>query len=37
VTAVVLAGEISLLGAITSEEWAGAHEALGRNRPQDEG
>ena len=34
-TAVVLAGEISLLGAITSEEWAGAHEALGRNRPQD--
>lgn len=33
VAAVVLAGEISLIGAITSEEWAGAHEALGRNRP----
>lgn len=31
--AVVLAGEISLMGAIASEEWADAHEALGRNRP----
>jgi len=31
--AVVLAGEISLMGAIASEEWAGAHEDLGRNRP----
>jgi hydroxymethylglutaryl-CoA reductase (NADPH) len=35
VTAVVLAGEISLVGAITSDEWVGAHEKLGRNRPQD--
>lgn len=35
--AVVLAGEISLIGAIASEEWAGAHEALGRNRPVDSG
>ncbi len=34
---VVLAGEISLVGAIASEEWAGAHEALGRNRPDDAG
>jgi len=33
--AAVLAGEISLMGAIASEEWAGAHEALGRNRPTD--
>ena len=32
---VVLAGEISLLGAIASEEWVKAHEALGRNRPTD--
>ncbi|MEW6555262.1 MAG: hydroxymethylglutaryl-CoA reductase [Actinomycetota bacterium] len=31
--AVVLAGEISLVGAITSDEWVGAHERLGRNRP----
>ncbi len=35
VTAVVLAGEISLIGAITSDEWVGAHEKLGRNRPQE--
>lgn len=35
--AVVLAGEVSLLGAIASEEWVGAHEALGRNRPEGEG
>jgi hydroxymethylglutaryl-CoA reductase (NADPH) len=33
VAGVVLAGEISLIGAIASEEWAGAHETLGRNRP----
>ena len=37
VTAVVLAGEISLVGAITSDEWVGAHEKLGRNRPRDSG
>ncbi len=36
-TGVVLAGEISLIGAIASEEWAGAHEALGRNRPGEAG
>lgn len=35
VTAVVLAGETSLVGAITSDEWVGAHEKLGRNRPTD--
>ena len=33
VAGVVLAGEISLIGAITSDEWVGAHERLGRNRP----
>ncbi|NPV60906.1 MAG: hydroxymethylglutaryl-CoA reductase [Actinobacteria bacterium] len=33
--ATVLAGEISLVGAITSEEWVGAHERLGRNRPDE--
>ncbi|MBN2027531.1 MAG: hydroxymethylglutaryl-CoA reductase [Actinobacteria bacterium] len=33
VAGVVLAGEISLIGAITSDEWVGAHEKLGRNRP----
>jgi hydroxymethylglutaryl-CoA reductase (NADPH) len=32
VAAVVLAGEISLVGAITSEEWVEAHEQYGRNR-----
>jgi hydroxymethylglutaryl-CoA reductase (NADPH) len=37
VAAVVLAGEISLIGAITSDEWVGAHEKLGRNRPRDTG
>lgn len=37
VAAVVLAGEISLVGAITSDEWVGAHESLGRNRPPDPG
>ena len=37
VAAVVLAGEISLIGAITSDEWVGAHERLGRNRPTDPG
>ncbi len=36
VAAVVLAGEISLVGAIASDEWVGAHEALGRNRPPDD-
>jgi hydroxymethylglutaryl-CoA reductase (NADPH) len=30
--ATVLAGELSLAGAITSEEWAEAHEKMGRNR-----
>ncbi len=33
VAGVVLAGEISLIGAITSDEWVRAHERLGRNRP----
>lgn len=37
VAAVVMAGEISLIGAITSDEWVGAHEKLGRNRPVDAG
>lgn len=37
VAAVVLAGEISLVGAITSDEWVGAHERLGRNRPAEGG
>ncbi|MBD3197003.1 MAG: hydroxymethylglutaryl-CoA reductase [Candidatus Lokiarchaeota archaeon] len=32
VASVVLAGEISLVGAITSEEWVSAHEKYGRNR-----
>lgn len=32
VAGVVLAGEISLVGAITSEEWVSAHESLGRNK-----
>jgi len=36
VAAVVLAGEISLVGAITSDEWVGAHERLGRNRPTED-
>ncbi|RJP34057.1 MAG: hydroxymethylglutaryl-CoA reductase [Actinobacteria bacterium] len=36
VAAVVLAGEISLVGAITSDEWVGAHEKLGRNRPRED-
>jgi hydroxymethylglutaryl-CoA reductase (NADPH) len=37
VAAVVLAGEISLVGAITSDEWVAAHESLGRNRPPNAG
>jgi hydroxymethylglutaryl-CoA reductase (NADPH) len=32
VASVVLAGEISLVGAITSEEWVTAHEKYGRNK-----
>ena len=32
IAAVVLAGEISLAGAISSNEWVWAHESLGRNR-----
>ncbi len=32
VASVVLAGEISLIGAILSEEWIGAHEKLGRHK-----
>lgn len=32
VASVVLAGEISLVGAITSEEWVSAHEQYGRNK-----
>jgi hydroxymethylglutaryl-CoA reductase (NADPH) len=32
VASVVLAGEISLVGAITSEEWVSAHEKYGRNK-----
>ena len=31
--AVVLAGEISLAGAIIAEEWTEAHESMGKNRP----
>jgi len=33
VAATVLCGEISLGSAILAEEWVGAHERLGRNRP----
>jgi hydroxymethylglutaryl-CoA reductase (NADPH) len=33
VAATVLCGEISLGSAIVAEEWVGAHERLGRNRP----
>lgn len=32
VAATVLAGELSLAGAISSNEWVAAHEKLGRNR-----
>ncbi|MDY6835106.1 MAG: hydroxymethylglutaryl-CoA reductase [Chloroflexota bacterium] len=32
--AVVLAGEISLLGAASADEFVGAHQRLGRNRPE---
>lgn len=31
--AVVLAGEISLAAAVLHDDWVGAHERLGRNRP----
>jgi hydroxymethylglutaryl-CoA reductase (NADPH) len=34
VAAAVLAGELSMAGAITSGEFVSAHEAYGRNRPQ---
>ena len=33
VAATVLCGEISLSGAIVSEEWVDAHNSFGRNRP----
>jgi len=33
VAATVLCGELSLGSAIVAEEWVGAHERLGRNRP----
>jgi hydroxymethylglutaryl-CoA reductase (NADPH) len=33
VAATVLCGELSLGSAVVSEEWVGAHELLGRNRP----
>lgn len=33
VAATVLCGELSLGGAIVSEEWVKAHDTLGRNRP----
>ncbi|MEO0998084.1 MAG: hydroxymethylglutaryl-CoA reductase [Pseudomonadota bacterium] len=33
VAATVLCGEMSLGGAIVSEEWVGAHDRYGRNRP----
>jgi hydroxymethylglutaryl-CoA reductase (NADPH) len=33
----ILAGELSMAGAITSGEFVSAHEAYGRNRPQLEG
>jgi hydroxymethylglutaryl-CoA reductase (NADPH) len=33
VAATVLCGEISLGSALVAEEWVGAHERLGRNRP----
>jgi hydroxymethylglutaryl-CoA reductase (NADPH) len=33
VAAVVLAGDISLGSAVLADEWVGAHEKLGRNRP----
>ena len=33
VAATVLCGEISLGSAVVAEEWVGAHERLGRNRP----
>ncbi len=33
VAATVLCGEMSLSGAIVSEEWVEAHDELGRNRP----
>jgi hydroxymethylglutaryl-CoA reductase (NADPH) len=32
VAAVILAGEVSLMSAITASDWVDAHEALGRNR-----
>jgi hydroxymethylglutaryl-CoA reductase len=33
VAATVLCGEMSLAGAIASEEWVEAHDRFGRNRP----
>ena len=33
VAATVLCGEMSLGGAIASEEWVEAHDQYGRNRP----
>ncbi len=33
VAATILCGEISLSGAIVSEEWVDAHDSYGRNRP----
>jgi len=37
VAASILAGELSMAGAITSGEFVSAHETYGRNRPQVEG
>jgi hydroxymethylglutaryl-CoA reductase (NADPH) len=34
VAAAILAGELSMAGAITSGEFVSAHETYGRNRPQ---
>ena len=33
VASAILAGELSMAGAITSGEFVGAHETYGRNRP----
>ncbi|MFT4263127.1 MAG: hydroxymethylglutaryl-CoA reductase [Nocardioides sp.] len=33
IAATVLAGELSLGGAVVAEEWVSAHDSLGRNRP----
>jgi hydroxymethylglutaryl-CoA reductase len=35
VAATLLAGELSMASAIVTGEFAAAHEALGRNRPEE--